>query len=67
MNYRVSGICFVPNEAAMTVEANSPDEAMQIAIKRFKDKPWSFIVSNSQDEGAAFAWVPYVEQSEDGK
>jgi len=58
MKYKVSGYCFVPHEAQGIIEADSEEQAIQIAKRRFRQGPSEYLVVNSQDERAAFDWEP---------
>ena len=56
--YRVRGICFVPTDVEMVVEARSEEEAIRIAkASRWQDH----IGANDGDSGAAFDWEPSAE------
>lgn len=57
--YRVSGICFVPHDVEMYVEATTAEEA----IAKAKGSRWqAHIVGNSSDESSAFDWLPAAEE-----
>ena len=51
--YKVSGICFVPAEAWIEVEANSQSHAKRIAADIFEKRPQKFFIEDG-DDGAAF-------------
>lgn len=58
--YRVSGICFVPTECTMEVEAEGPDVALWIATQ---SHDWqSHIDRNGGDFVSAFDWQPFAEE-----
>ena len=61
MRYRVHGSCFVPMEAEVVLEAESPEQALALAHAQFKADPRLLIGSNIADEGAAFDWQPTAE------
>jgi hypothetical protein len=53
--YRVRGVCFVPTECEMIVEAGSESEAISKAL----GSRWQqHILQNSSDEASAFDWEP---------
>lgn len=61
MKYVVSGYCLVPMQAQVTVEANSVEQALAEARKRWDDSPRSLILAGTVDESAAFDWQPTAE------
>ena len=58
--YVVRGYALVPHEVEIWVEAESPRQAMQKAKKIFERGPnrGQWIVSNSEDIGAAYDFEP---------
>lgn len=65
--FKVSGIAFVPVEVAMEVFANTDREARGIALELFARDRCRYIVSRSEDYGAAHSWEPSVEPIEEGR
>lgn len=59
--YRVEGICMVPHEVSMNVTAQTEEEALAEAQRRFKESPRDHVVACSEDVSAAFDWVPHAE------
>ena len=51
----------VPHEVSMNVTAESEEDALVEAQKRFKSSPRDHVVACSGDESAAFDWVPHAE------
>lgn len=61
MKFVVSGHCLVPMLAEVTIEAETPEQAMAIAKARFEKDPRALIAAGTLDESAAFDWQPTVE------
>lgn len=55
--YRVHGICLVPTECMMVVEAKSPEQAVHIA----KQSNWQHHLENG-DRASAYDWEPDAEE-----
>lgn len=55
--YRVQGICLVPTECCMIVEAQSPEQAVHIA----KNSNWRHHLEHG-DRQAAYDWEPDAEE-----
>lgn len=62
MKFRVHGYAMIPVTAETTVEANSPEEAIEIAQRDFERDKIGLLVQNSEDYNAAFDWRPSAEQ-----
>lgn len=60
--YRVHGICFVPTEAEIVVEADSTNDALLKALAAWRAHKTGLILSNSSDENSAFDWHPFAEE-----
>jgi hypothetical protein len=61
--YTVKGVCLVPCEVEMDVEATSEAEAVSIALSsRWQDKIYS-----GYDDSAAFDWLPTAELAQPPK
>lgn len=57
--FHVRGICFVPTECMMEIEARSESEAVTKAL----EARWqNHIDSHSGDNSAAFDWNPIAEE-----
>jgi len=57
--FRVRGICFVPCDLELEIEAESEEKAVREALTC----PWKqSIDGNSMDAGAAFDWRPTAEE-----
>ncbi len=61
MKYRVHGYAMIPVEAEITVEAESPEKAMEIAQREFERDKIGLLIENSENYQAAFNWQPSVE------
>jgi len=51
----------VPHEVSMNVTAETEEEALAEAQRRFKESPRDHVVACSEDVTAAFDWVPHAE------
>lgn len=60
MNYLVSGICMVPTYAEITVEADSPEQALALAQAAFSRDSSAALVPGGADERSAYDWRPDV-------
>lgn len=58
MLYEVDGICMVPMQAKTRVEAETPEQAIELAQQRFKADRFAVLVPGSQDEKSAWDWRP---------
>lgn len=56
--YLVSGYCLVPVKAEIEVDAQSPEQAIWLAMEKMRQDPRSLIVPGTADEGAACEWQP---------
>ena len=57
--FRVRGICFVPCDLELEIEAETAEEAVREALTC----PWQqSLDGNSMDAGAAFDWEPTAEE-----
>lgn len=55
--FEASGVCFVPAECKMVVEAESPQDAVRVA----RASDWrKHIVGGSTDESSAWGWEDLV-------
>lgn len=61
VKYRVHGYAMVPVEAEITVEAESPEKALEIARREFDRDRISLLTENSEDYYAACDWKPSVQ------
>lgn len=59
--FRVEGICMVPHEVSMNVQAETEVEALEEAQRRFKTNPSAHVVGGSEDIGSAGDWAPHAE------
>lgn len=59
--YLVSGYCMVPMKAAIEVDAESPEQALELAKEQWKRGAKRLIVPGTDDEGAACDWRPTAE------
>lgn len=60
--YNVTGICFIPMQAEIEIEAESPEEARRLAMVEWNANKDNLLVHNSQSEGEAFDWDPTAEE-----
>jgi hypothetical protein len=60
--FRIHGICFVPCEAQITVQAGDACEALDKARQAWEENKRNLIVFGSEDEWAAHSWEPSVEE-----
>lgn len=60
--FRVHGICFVPYEAQIVVEAENNMEAMDKAQEAWDENRRDMVVFGSEDIWAAHSWEPTVEE-----
>jgi hypothetical protein len=58
MKFVVSGICMVPVKAEITVDADSPEHALELAQAAFNRSARDLIIAGSSDESAAHDWQP---------
>ena len=56
--YRVRGICLVPTEVSMDVDARSSEQAVYIA----KHSDWQMHVCDGGDRRSAYDWEPHAEE-----
>ncbi len=58
MKYFVSGICMVPTYAEMTVDAETPEQALALAQAAFSRDSSAVLVPGGADERSAYDWRP---------